>query len=235
MAEKTINLVPSDRQHRSNRTGWLRAAVLGANDGLISVAGIIVGIATSGASARMILLSGIAAAVTGAISMAAGEYVSVQSQADVENADIALEKYQLHNYPRAELEQLSLIYQQRGLDPALARQVARQLTQKNALAAHARDELGLTDTLRARPLQAALASAASFCCGAALPILATLLTPHGSVGGVTTIATIAGLLVSGALAAWLGGASIPRGALRVGFWGALAMAAAHLVGKLFQV
>lgn len=226
--------IPSDKHHRSNRVGWLRAAVLGANDGIISVAGIIVGVATSGAGHDIVLTSGIAAAVTGAISMAAGEYVSVQSQADTEQADLALEKNQLSDNPEQELKQLAGIYRQRGLQPQLARQVAEQLTRKNALAAHARDELGITDTLRARPLQAALASAASFCAGALLPIAATLLAPHPYLPQVTIVTTVTGLLVSGALAAWAGGASILRGAVRVGFWGVLAMIAAHAIGRFFQ-
>lgn len=233
MAE-SIPVTASDKQHRTNRVGWLRAAVLGANDGIISVSGIVVGVAASGASHGTVLMTGIAATITGAISMAAGEYVSVQSQADTEKADIALEKRQLRNNPAEELKQLSAIYQQRGLDAALARQVAEQLTRKNALAAHARDELGITETLRARPIQAALTSAGSFCSGAILPLSATLFTPHPHLVPVATGATVAGLLLSGALAAWAGGASIPRGALRVGFWGVLAMAAAHAIGRLFQ-
>ncbi len=231
---ESIPVIASDKEHRSHRAGWLRAAVLGANDGIISVAGIVVGVAASGASHSTVLMTGVAATVTGAISMAAGEYVSVQSQADTEKADIALEKRQLRSSPDEELEQLSAIYQQRGLDEALARRVAEQLTRKNALAAHARDELGITEALRARPIQAALASACSFCCGALLPIAATLFTPHQHIVPLTTGVTVAGLLLSGALAAWAGGASIPRGALRVGFWGALAMAAAHAIGRLFQ-
>ncbi|WP_156924727.1 VIT family protein [Pseudoxanthomonas sp. J35] len=221
--------------HRTERVGWLRAAVLGANDGIVSVAGVVVGVAASGAEAGAILTAGIAATVAGAMSMAAGEYVSVQSQADTEEADMAIEKRELREDPEAELEELAQIYRQRGLDPALARQVAEQLTAHDALGAHARDELGISESLRARPVQAAAASAAAFCAGAVLPITATLLSPPATTGLVVTSATLVGLLLSGALAAWTGGAPMLRGALRVGFWGAAAMAAAHLIGGLFDV
>ncbi|HVK52753.1 MAG TPA: VIT family protein [Pseudoxanthomonas sp.] len=221
--------------HRSQRVGWLRAAVLGANDGIVSVAGIVVGVATSGASAQTVLVTGIAGVVAGAMSMAAGEYVSVQSQADAEAADLAIERHELHTEPGPELAELTGIYVQRGLEPTLARQVAEQLTAHDALAAHARDELGITDALRARPLQAALASAAAFCVGAALPIVAALASPAGRVAVTTTVVTVLGLFLSGALAARVGGAPVLRGALRVGFWGALAMAAAAAVGRVFNV
>jgi len=221
--------------HRTNRVGWLRAAVLGANDGIVSVAGIVVGVAASGASPETILVTGVAGVVAGAMSMAAGEYVSVQSQADTEAADLAIEKRELRAEPGLELAELTQIYVQRGLDPALARQVAEQLTAHDALAAHARDELGITEALRARPLQAALASAAAFTVGAALPIAASVLAPSDRVAAVVTTATLIGLLISGGLAARIGGASVPRGAARVGFWGAAAMAAAALVGRLFNV
>ncbi|WP_017915747.1 VIT family protein, partial [Xanthomonas sp. SHU 308] len=159
-------------RHRTDRAGWLRAAVLGANDGILSVAGLVVGVASSGASAATVLTTGIAGLVAGAMSMAAGEYVSVQSQADTERADLALERRELHEDPQSELDELTAIYRQRGLEPGLARQVAEQLTAHDALGAHARDELGITESLRARPLQAAAASAAAFCTGAALPIVA---------------------------------------------------------------
>ncbi len=221
--------------HRSERVGWLRAAVLGANDGIVSVAGLVVGVAASGAGHGAILAAGVAGTVAGAMSMAAGEYVSVQSQADTEQADIEAERRELHEEPEAELEELARIYRQRGLDPALARRVAEQLTEHDALAAHARDELGLGESLRARPVQAALASAAAFCTGAALPIVAVLLAPPAHTSAVVMAATMAGLLLSGGLAAWAGGAPILRGALRVGFWGALAMVAAHAIGSLFDV
>jgi len=221
--------------HRTERVGWLRAAVLGANDGIVSVAGIVVGVAASGADHGAILTAGIAGTVAGAMSMAAGEYVSVQSQADTEQADIATERRELHEEPEAELRELAHIYEQRGLEPALARQVAEQLTAHDALAAHARDELGISASLRAQPVQAAMASAAAFCAGAALPVVATLVAPQAHASLVVTASTLVGLLVSGGLAAWAGGASIPRGALRVAFWGALAMGAAHLIGSLFDV
>ncbi|HGM7287135.1 TPA: VIT family protein [Stenotrophomonas maltophilia] len=218
--------------HRSERVGWLRAAVLGANDGIVSVAGLVVGVAASGASAATILATGVAGTVAGAMSMAAGEYVSVQTQADTEDADLAMEKRELHEDPHSELEELTAIYRHRGLEPALARQVAEQLTAHDALGAHARDELGITDTLRARPMQAALASAGAFTCGAALPVLTALLAPVDKVAMMTTASTLLGLCLTGAMAAQAGGAPPVRGAIRVMFWGALAMAAAAGVGRL---
>ncbi|MCF5093140.1 VIT family protein [Stenotrophomonas sp. PA-6-5C] len=218
--------------HRADRVGWLRAAVLGANDGIVSVASLVVGVAASGASASTILATGVAGTVAGAMSMAAGEYVSVQTQADTENADLAMEKRELHEDPHSELDELTAIYRHRGLEPALARQVAEQLTAHDALGAHARDELGITEELRARPLQAALASAGAFTCGAALPVLTALLAPVQNVATATTVSTLAGLCLTGAMAARAGGASPTRGALRVMFWGALAMAAAAAVGRL---
>ncbi len=221
--------------HRSDRVGWLRAAVLGANDGIVSVAGLVVGIAASGAAPGIVLATGVAGTVAGAMSMAAGEYVSVQSQADTEAADLTVEQRELHEDPHSELEELTAIYVHRGLDAALARQVAEQLTAHDALAAHARDELGISDTLRARPLQAAWASASAFTCGAALPVLAAVFAPGEQVAVVTFAVTLAGLCITGALAARAGGAPAWRGALRVVFWGALAMGAAALVGRLFDV
>ncbi len=221
--------------HRSERVGWLRAAVLGANDGIVSVAGLVVGVAAGGVGHGAILAAGVAGTVAGAMSMAAGEYVSVQSQADTERADIDAERRELSEEPEAELEELARIYRHRGLEPVLARQVAEQLTDHDALGAHARDELGLSESLRARPVQAALASAAAFCAGAALPLAAILLAPPSHTSAVVMSSTVAGLLLSGALAAWAGGAPILRGALRVAFWGVLAMAAAHGIGSLFDV
>jgi len=221
--------------HRSDRVGWLRAAVLGANDGIVSVAGLVVGIAASGASAATILATGIAGTVAGAMSMAAGEYVSVQSQADTELADLAVEKRELHEDPHSELEELAAIYRHRGLSPDLAHEVATQLTAHDALGAHARDELGITEELRARPMQAAMASAGAFVSGAALPVLTALLAPHAVVGQATTLVTLLGLCLTGTLAAHAGGAPRLRGAVRVTFWGAIAMAAAALVGRLFNV
>ena len=221
--------------HRSEHAGWLRAAVLGANDGIVSVAGLVVGVAASGASHGVVLASGIAGVVAGAFSMAAGEYVSVQSQADTERADIAKETRELAEDPHSELLELTHIYVKRGLQPALAREVAEQLTAHDALASHARDELGITEALRARPLQAALASAAAFAAGSLLPIAAVLLAPANRVELVTIATTLLALALSGALAARTGGASMARGAVRVVFWGALAMAATALVGRLFDV
>ena len=219
--------------HRSQRAGWLRAAVLGANDGTVSVAGLLVGVAAGGASSHALLAAGVAGTVAGAMSMAAGEYVSVQTQADVETADLEQERGELERQPDGELDELARIYQARGLTPALARQVAEQLSAHDALTSHARDELGITEALRARPLQAALSSAASFVVGALLPLLACLLLPAQRVIIGTGIATVAGLALAGALAAWLGGAPVLRGALRVTFWGALAMLAAGAIGRLF--
>lgn len=222
-------------RHNFHSVGWLRAAVLGANDGIISTAGLIVGVAASGASQPMLLATGFAGLVAGAMSMAAGEYVSVKSQADMERASLSQEKRELAEDPKFELDELAQIYRQRGLQPELAHEVARQLTAHDALAAHAREELGITETLRARPLQAAMASAAAFTVGALWPILAAWLAPAAHIGSVTMVASLLGLLGSGALAAKTGNAPIVRGALRVGFWGALAMAASHLIGLLFDV
>ncbi len=219
--------------HRSDRAGWLRASVLGANDGVVSIAGLMVGVAASGVSQSVLLATGVAGLVAGAMSMAAGEYVSVQSQADLEKADMSRELRELDDDPESELVELAGIYRQRGLEPALARQVAAQLTAHDALGAHARDELGITDSLRARPLQAALASAAAFAIGALLPLLASVLAPPGRVITVTVVATLLGLVLSGGMGAFVGGAPIARGAARVVFWGAAAMAAAAAVGRLF--
>jgi vacuolar iron transporter family protein len=221
--------------HRSDRVGWLRAAVLGANDGIISIAGLLVGVAATGAGTAAVLGSGVAGIVAGAMSMAAGEYVSVQSQADTECADIAKETRELAEEPEHELQELAHIYIKRGLTPELAAQVAQQLTAHDALGAHRRDELGITETLSAKPLQAALASAAAFSAGALLPIGAVFLAPAERIEAVTFAVTFAALLGSGALAAWAGGASKLRGALRVGFWGAMAMGAAAAIGRLFDV
>ena len=221
--------------HRTHRIGWLRASVLGANDGVVSVSSLVVGIAASGALQGSILMTGIAGLVAGALSMAAGEYISVQSQADTENADLALERLELARDPETELAELAKIYVGRGLTTELARQVAEQLTAFNALEAHARDELGITEALMARPLQAALASAAAFAVGAVVPIIAAFAAPPKIVGEVTSGATVLALLILGSLAAYVGGASMVRGAIRVTFWGALAMAVTagvgHLIGK----
>jgi len=221
--------------HRADRIGWLRAAVLGANDGTISVASLVVGVAAAGAPQSSILLTGVAGLVAGAMSMAAGEYVSVRSQADTEEADIEREKRELATEPEHELEELTAIYESRGLDRPLARRVAERLTSVDALAAHAREELGITETLRARPLQAALASAVSFMAGAIVPIVATLLAPSGQIAGVSFATALITLVILGGAAAHAGGASVAKGALRVAFWGALAMGLTAGVGKLFGV
>lgn len=220
--------------HRTSSIGWLRAAVLGANDGAISTAGLVVGVAASGASHGAILTAGVAGLVAGAMSMAAGEYVSVKSQADTEQADLDKEKSELATQPDMELEELTSIYQARGLDRALARQVAEQLMSHDALGAHARDELGITEMLRARPIQAAVASALSFAAGAAIPIVATLLSPATWVVQTTSATALAALLVLGGVAAYAGGASVVKGAVRVAFWGALAMALTAATGALFD-
>lgn len=219
--------------HRAHRIGWLRAAVLGANDGVVSVSSLVVGVAASGTAHANVLITGVAGLVAGALSMAAGEYISVQSQADTENADLARERRELSEEPESELDELTSIYVDRGLDPALARQVAQQMTAHDALAVHAREELGITETLMARPIQASVASAAAFSVGAIVPILAAYLSPPKLVEMVTSIATLVTLAILGSLAAYAGGATIWRGAVRVTFWGALAMAVTALVGKLF--
>jgi VIT1/CCC1 family predicted Fe2+/Mn2+ transporter len=218
-------------QHRSGRIGWLRAAVLGADDGIVSTASLIVGVASAASSRQQIILAGIAGLVAGALSMAAGEYVSVSSQADTERADLAREKRELAADPQAEEDELTGIYVGRGLDRDLARQVARQLMAKDALVAHARDELGLTEELAARPLQAAFASAATFAAGAAVPILAIVIAPPNVF--IVAAVSLVCLLGLGAVAARAGGAPAFTGAVRVGFWGALAMAVTAGVGRLF--
>jgi VIT1/CCC1 family predicted Fe2+/Mn2+ transporter len=224
---------PHRERHRTSRIGWLRAAVLGANDGIVSTASLLVGVAAAGADRHQLLLTGVAGLVAGALSMAAGEYVSVSSQSDTEEADLARERAELAAEPAAELRELTAIYVGRGLTPELAREVAQQLTAHDAVAAHARDELGLTDTGAARPVQAALASAASFAVGAVLPLATALLAPPPAavwaIGG-TALLFLVGL---GALAARAGGAPVATAALRVGFWGALAMGITAVVGRLF--
>jgi VIT1/CCC1 family predicted Fe2+/Mn2+ transporter len=219
--------------HRTAQIGWLRAAVLGANDGLISTSSLIVGVAAAQTDKSAILLAAAAGLVAGALSMAAGEYVSVSSQADTEQADLARERRELATEPQREHEELVGIYRGRGLSPALAEQVARELAVHDVLAAHARDELGMTETSQTRPIQAALASAAAFAAGAAPPVLLVLLLPLVVLTAALAAATIGLLLLLGAFAAHLGGASQLRGALRVGFWGAMAMAITAVVGRMF--
>jgi VIT1/CCC1 family predicted Fe2+/Mn2+ transporter len=219
--------------HRTAHIGWLRAAVLGANDGLISTASLVVGVAASGTGRSAVLIAGVAGLVAGAMSMAAGEYVSVSSQADTERADLAREGRELAADPVAEREELAAIYVDRGLTPELARQVAVELMAKDALAAHARDELGLSAATAARPLQAAFASAASFAVGALLPVAVSALAPQALLARLVTASALVLLVLLGAVAARVGGAAMWRGALRVAFWGALAMGASALVGRLF--
>lgn len=221
-------------RHRTDRIGWLRAAVLGANDGIVSTASLVVGVAAASASHGNILITGVAGLVAGAMSMAAGEYVSVHSQADTEAADLSRERIELQTDPIAELRELAAIYVNRGLEDGLAQQVAKQLMQHDALGAHARDELGISDSMGARPVQAALSSAASFAVGAALPLAVTALAPAAGLMYWVPGASLVFLAALGALAARVGGASAAIGAWRVTFWGALAMGITASVGALFE-
>ncbi len=220
-------------RHRTDRIGWLRAAVLGANDGIVSTASLVVGVAAAHTGADTILVTGVAGLVAGAMSMAAGEYVSVHSQADTEQADLSRERAELESDPAAEVRELTAIYVGRGLQPDLAQQVAEQLMQHDALGAHARDELGISAALSARPVQAALASAASFAVGAVLPLAVTALAPSGSLIPWVAAASLVFLAALGAVAARAGGANPWVGAWRVSFWGALAMAITAGVGAMF--
>ncbi len=220
-------------RHRTDRIGWLRAAVLGANDGIVSTASLVVGVAAAGSTPSATLVAGVAGLVAGAMSMAAGEYVSVHSQADTESADLARERLEIETDPAAEQRELTGIYVGRGLDPALAQQVAAQLMSHDALGAHARDELGISETLSARPVQAALASAASFAVGALLPLAVTALAPATAMIPWVGSTSLAFLALLGAMAARAGGAGIFTGAWRVTFWGALAMVITALIGRLF--
>jgi len=218
--------------HRSGRSGWLRAAVLGANDGILSTAGLLVGVAAAAASHSELLLAGLAGLVAGAMSMAAGEYVSVSSQADAEQADLELERHELATDIEAEHKELAAIYVHRGLEPQLAREVAEQLMRHDALGAHARDELGLTHASRPQPVQAALASALAFATGALLPLLVSLLAPPTRTGVFIAGTSLVFLALLGAVAARTGGASPWKGALRVTFWGAIAMLLTAAIGSL---
>jgi VIT1/CCC1 family predicted Fe2+/Mn2+ transporter len=220
-------------RHRSERIGWLRAAVLGANDGIVSTASLVVGVAAAGTARSQVIVAGIAGLVAGAMAMAAGEYVSVSSQSDTEEADLARERQELATEDKPERAELASIYVARGLEPALAQQVADQLMAHDALAAHARDELGMSDLQRVRPVQAAVASAVTFSVGAALPLLITLLAPANVVTMAVTVTSVAFLAILGWLAARAGGARAAVGALRVAVWGALAMAVTYGVGALF--
>jgi len=219
--------------HYVDRIGWLRAAVLGANDGIVSTASLIAGVASAGMMAPEILLAGVAGLVAGAMSMAAGEYVSVSSQADSEKSDLAREARELAEQPEFERQELALIYVERGLAPELAEQVAVQLMEHDALGAHARDELGISHVITARPIQAGLASAAAFTAGAALPVVSVLLTPEAFIAEVATGVSLMALALLGAVSARAGGSAIIPAVLRVTFWGALAMAATAGVGYLF--
>ncbi|AML53347.1 VIT1/CCC1 transporter family protein [Falsihalocynthiibacter arcticus] len=219
--------------HFVDRIGWLRAAVLGANDGIVSTASLITGVASAGAGHPEILLAGTAGLVAGAMSMAAGEYVSVSSQSDSEQTDLGRERKELETQPEFELTELTKIYVVRGLSQPLARQVAQELTRHNALEAHARDELGLSELIQSKPLQAAGSSAAAFTVGAVLPLAAVLASPVASVTLVTTVVSLLALAILGAVSARSGGSPITRAVLRVTFWGAAAMAATAGVGLLF--
>lgn len=219
--------------HYGSRAGWLRAAVLGANDGIVSTASLIAGVAASNASASAILIAGIAGLVAGAMSMAAGEYVSVSSQSDIEQADLAIEKQELREDYNFERNELAAIYRRRGVERELARKVADQLMAKDALGAHARDELAINEITMPHPIQAALASAASFSAGAAMPLLVAVVAPQAAVIPAVMVASLLCLALLGAIAARAGGAGIVRPTLRITFWGALAMGVTALIGKLF--
>jgi VIT1/CCC1 family predicted Fe2+/Mn2+ transporter len=223
----------NEERHRAGRTGWLRAAVLGANDGILSTASLVLGVAAARATHGNILVAGVAGLVAGSMSMAAGEYVSVHSQADTEQADLALERMELKTDDKGEHKELAAIYVARGLDALLAKQVAEQLMAHDALGAHARDELGISDTFRARPIQAALASAGSFAVGAAMPLVVTAMAPAAGLIPLVAGTSLVFLALLGGLAASAGGAGMTMGAIRVTFWGALAMALTAGVGALF--
>ncbi|MFN2337830.1 MAG: VIT family protein [Gammaproteobacteria bacterium] len=222
-------------RHRTHRTGWLRAAVLGANDGIVSTASLVMGVAAAGASPENVLIAGVAGLVAGAMSMAAGEYVSVSSQADTEQADLERERGELLADPRHEHAELTAIYMGRGLDASLAAQVATQLMSHDALGAHARDELGISEALSARPIQAAFSSSATFAVGAGLPLLAVVLAPLSVLMWAVSGISLVSLALLGSLAARAGGAPVMSAAVRVTFWGALAMALTAGVGSLFGV
>lgn len=230
-----MSRLPHPERHMVHRIGWLRAAVLGANDGLVSTASLIIGVASAGSGRGEVLIAGLAGLVAGAMAMAAGEYVSVRSQADAETADLAKEAAELRDAPDAEIDELAGIYMARGLDATLARQVAIQLTASDALGSHARDELGLSETVTARPLQAAVVSASSFATGAIVPLAVAWLAASAQMTMLVALNSLAALAVLGALGASAGGAGTVKGALRVTFWGALAMAATAAVGMFFGV
>jgi vacuolar iron transporter family protein len=219
--------------HLVSRIGWLRAAVLGANDGIVSTASLIVGVAAAAVTQNEVLIAGVAGLVAGAMSMAAGEYVSVSSQSDTEQADLARERKELSDSPAFELDELAEVYVKRGVNQALARQVAQQLMAKDALGAHARDELGISEITTARPVQAAMTSAASFSVGAAMPLLMVIVSPASLLVPIVSAASLGFLAVLGAIGARAGGANVLRATARVTFWGALAMTLTAGIGKLF--
>jgi VIT1/CCC1 family predicted Fe2+/Mn2+ transporter len=220
-------------RHLVDRIGWLRAAVLGANDGIVSTASLIVGVAAAAATRNDVLIAGVAGLVAGAMSMAAGEYVSVSSQSDTEKADLARERDELRENAGFEREELAAIYVKRGVDPSLARHVAQQLMAKDALAAHAREELGISEMTAARPVQAALTSAASFTVGAAMPLLMVIISPASALVPIVSASSLAFLALLGAIGASAGGANVLRATARVTFWGALAMALTAVIGRFF--
>lgn len=219
--------------HFMHRVGWLRATVLGANDGIVSTASLVIGVAAAAASSSDILIAGMAGLVAGAMSMAAGEYVSVSSQSDTERADLETERKALQKFPGEELEELALIYVERGVEPETARAVAEQLSRKDALGAHARDELGMHETVAARPVQAAFSSAGSFSVGAILPLLAAVVAPAGLITPVVAVVSLLSLAILGWLSASAGGAGKTRAVIRVVFWGAAAMIVTGLIGAAF--
>ncbi|HWH52068.1 MAG TPA: VIT family protein [Gemmatimonadaceae bacterium] len=228
-----MRITTHPEHHRFERIGWLRAAVLGANDGIVSTASLIVGVAAAQSSRSSVLVAGVAGLVAGAMSMSAGEYVSVSSQADTENADLARERQELATDPASELDELQTIYVDRGLTPALARQVAEQLMAHDALGAHARDELGISTEHAARPVQAAFASAGTFAVGAALPLIVAAAAPTSRIIVFVAVASLLCLALLGGIAARAGGANISRGALRVTFWGVVALGVTALIGRAF--
>lgn len=229
-----MRIMRHSETHRTHRIGWLRAAVLGANDGIVSTASLIVGVAAAESGRSSVLVAGLAGLVAGAMSMAAGEYVSVSSQSDTENADLERERRELKSDEESEQAELAAIYVSRGLDAALAGEVATQLMEKDALGAHARDELGISESLSARPVQAAFASAGTFAVGAALPLMLVLLVPLSALVWTVSLSSLVFLALLGVLAARAGGSSIWVSVLRVTFWGALAMALTAGVGSLFE-
>ncbi len=235
LKRRPVDGIPIVEGHRTHRIGWLRAAVLGANDGIVSTASLILGVAAAGANSQNILVAGVAGLVAGAASMAAGEYVSVSSQADTEKADMDKERVELANDPEMEHAELSAIYVERGLESGLADQVATQLMKHDALGAHARDELGISSMLAARPIQAALASAGTFAIGASLPLAVVLIVPLSALAWSVSGSSLLFLAVLGSLAAWAGGAPVALAAARVTFWGGFAMALTAGVGAMFGV